>query len=174
MIFIFAVLFALPLKSQMHMEYKKVTEMLLAEYGHRNWIVIADAAYPSQSAPGITTVVTGEDHLEVVDQVLSMIGEAPHVRPVIMVDKELGYLTDREVPGIESYQQDLHALLGAQDYSSMLHEEIIHQLDEASSLVKVLILKTEMVMPYTSVFIQLDCGYWGSDDEAKLREKMKE
>ncbi len=28
-------------------------------FGHRNWIVIADSAYPTQSCDGIETVVSG-------------------------------------------------------------------------------------------------------------------
>jgi hypothetical protein len=28
-------------------------------------------------------------------------------------------------------------------------------------------------MPYTSVFLQLDCRYWGPNDEQKLRQAMK-
>lgn len=167
-------LFMMTAKSQSSVDYHKVTTLLLKEYGHRNWIVIADAAYPSQSAPGISTFVTGAEHLDVVSNVLGMVEEAEHVRPVIMVDKELGYLSDTDVIGIEDYQANLKSVLGNRAYESMLHEEIIQKLDEASSLVKVLILKTEMVMPYTSVFIQLDCGYWGNEDEESLRTKMKE
>jgi hypothetical protein len=30
-----------------------------------------------------------------------------------------------------------------------------------------------MAMPYTSVFLQLDCKYWGLEDEQKLRQAMK-
>ena len=38
--------------------------------GHRNWIVVADAAYPAQSNPGIETIATGADHLQVLARVL--------------------------------------------------------------------------------------------------------
>ncbi|MCF8224363.1 MAG: hypothetical protein K9J30_00640 [Bacteroidales bacterium] len=150
------------------------TESLLKEYGHRNWVVIADAAYPAQSAPGIETIVTGEEHLEVVDFVLEDISNSTHIRPVIMVDRELEFLGESEVEGIGAYKEALNGLLGDREYKSMLHEDIIHKLDEASSLVKVLILKTEITMPYTTVFIELDCGYWGSEEEAELRSKMED
>jgi hypothetical protein len=36
------------------------------------------------------------------------------------------------------------------------------------------VLKTEATIPYSSVFIQLDCGYWDANKEKKLREKMKQ
>jgi hypothetical protein len=29
-----------------------------------------------------------------------------------------------------------------------------------------------MTIPYTSVFIRLDCKYWSADQEKRLREKM--
>src|SRR5207302_596662 len=38
-------------------------------YGHRNWIVIADSAYPAQSSPGIETVVSSASQMEVVQAV---------------------------------------------------------------------------------------------------------
>jgi hypothetical protein len=36
----------------------------------------------------------------------------------------------------------------------------------------VLILKTDLTLPYTSVFIELDCGYWGPEKEQALRAMM--
>jgi hypothetical protein len=37
----------------------------------------------------------------------------------------------------------------------------------------VLILKTNLRLPYTSVFIELDCGYWSPEAERRLRDKME-
>jgi hypothetical protein len=34
------------------------------------------------------------------------------------------------------------------------------------------VLKTRMTIPYTSVFLRLDCGYWSDEQEKRLREKM--
>jgi hypothetical protein len=31
-----------------------------------------------------------------------------------------------------------------------------------------------MTVPYTSVFIRLDCKYWSADQESRLRQKMSE
>ncbi len=57
----------------------------LTEAGHRNWIVVADAAYPKQSAKGIETIATGKDHLDVLNIVLNRIENAPHVRLIIFM-----------------------------------------------------------------------------------------
>jgi predicted nucleic acid-binding protein len=37
----------------------------------------------------------------------------------------------------------------------------------------IVILKTKMTIPYTSVFLQLDCKYWSADQEKQMREKMR-
>jgi hypothetical protein len=34
-------------------------------------------------------------------------------------------------------------------------------------------IKTDLALPYTTVFMELDCGYWSPENEAKMREAMK-
>ena len=57
--------------------------------------------------------------------------------------------------------------------SRRLHEEIIARLDQAGATFRILILKTRMTLPYTSVFFQLECGYWTAEAEQKLREAIR-
>jgi D-ribose pyranose/furanose isomerase RbsD len=141
--------------------------------GHRNWIVIADSAYPLQIAPGIQTVVTGADHLEVVQAVLAALAKTKHVRPLVYTDAELRFVAEAQAPGIEACRQQLLSALGAQTVQSLPHEQIIGRLDEAGKTYRVLLLKTNLTLPYTSVFLQLDCGYWSAGAEAALRAAMK-
>lgn len=47
-------------------------------------------------------------------------------------------------------------------------------VSERSAMFKVLVLKTTEVIPYSSVFIELDCKYWSAEQEKALREKMQE
>src|SRR5258706_14594645 len=47
--------------------------------GHRNWIVIADAAYPWQTAEGIETVNTDAEQLDVAKTVLTELAKVKHV-----------------------------------------------------------------------------------------------
>ena len=42
------------------------------------------------------------------------------------------------------------------------HEEIISRLDRVGELFRVLVIKTNMCIPYTSVFFELECGYWNA------------
>lgn len=141
--------------------------------GHRNWVVVADSAYPLQTAPGIKTIYVGGDHVDVVSDVLELVAQQKHVRPVIFIDSELEHVPEAHAPGIESVRSQLHSLLEGSGAQTLAHEAIIEQLDEAGETFQVVIIKTDLVLPYTSVFIRLDCGYWSADAENALRESMR-
>lgn len=36
-----------------------------------------------------------------------------------------------------------------------------------------MIIKTDLPLPYTPVFIRLDCGYWSAEAEKELRTAME-
>jgi len=133
---------------------------VLPEYGHRNWIVIADSAYPKQSAQGIETIATGRGQLEVLDVVLDAIADAPHVQAIV---------TEADAPGVTEYRNTLKKSLKGKQVKVMQHEDIIAELDEGAKMFNILLLKTDMIIPYTSVFLQLDCGYWNAEKENRLR-----
>lgn len=148
--------------------WKQTLDEQLPMLGHRNWIVIADAAYPKQSAAGIETVVTGSEHFEVLETVLAAVDAAPHVQPTIMLDTELEYVDAADAPGVAEFRAQLTAALKDRQLQVKPHEEIIAQLDADSKVFNILLLKTDLVIPYTSIFIQLDCGYWNGEKEARL------
>jgi hypothetical protein len=140
--------------------------------GHRNWILIVDSAYPLQAAPGIETVETDAGHLEVVHHVLGEIEKSIHVRPVISLDAELPFVAEEDAPGASRYRTEIAYVLRAYPVESVPHDRVIANIEEASKHFNVLVLKTKMTIPYTSVFIRLDCKYWSADAEKRLRAKM--
>lgn len=146
---------------------------LLPALGHRNWVVVADAAFPLEITPGMEVVVSGEDLLPVLDRVLAALDHSRHVRPHIYLDQELGFVTEDLAPGADNFRRELDARLRGRDVKPVLHEELIRRLDEVGRTFKVLMIKTKLTVPYTSVFLELDCGYWPTANEAKLRERMK-
>jgi len=149
--------------------WQQTVKETLPHFGHRNWIVIADGAYPLQSNPGIRTIAIDADQLEAAEFLQKEIANAPHVMANIYVDKEMQYLTETLAPGIGTYREEMKRKLGDQLIDNLLHEEIIQKLDESADLFHVLILKTDLAIPYTSVFFQLECGYWDESSENKLR-----
>jgi D-ribose pyranose/furanose isomerase RbsD len=153
-------------------DLQKILSERIPEYGHRNWIVVADSAYPAQAKDGIETTVVDADQLQVLDEVLDALAKSKHVTPIIHTDTELKYLDDAETPGVEAYRDQLAEIFKEKRVESMPHERIIAKLAEVSQMFKVLIIKTNMTIPYTSVFLELDCAYWGPEEEKGLRAKM--
>jgi RbsD / FucU transport protein family len=141
--------------------------------GHRNWIVVADSAYPLQTAPGIETIYVAADQLTVVKSVLAELAQTKHVQPTIYTDAEMKFVAEKNAPGMGAYRAGLEKLLAAKPVQVLPHEQIIAKLDEAGKTFKVLLIKTPLTLPYTSVFFQLECGYWNAESEKELREAMK-
>jgi hypothetical protein len=152
--------------------WKLELQRQLPLFGHRNWIVVADSAYPAQSNPGIETIATGVDHAEVLQETLRAIASCKHVRAMIYIDAELKYVSEDDVPGSTARRDDIHRLLSDCKASELEHEQIISKLDESAKLFRVLVLKSTLTVPYTSVFLELDCGYWTADAEQRLRSSI--
>ena len=144
---------------------------VLPLYGHRNWIVVADSAYPAQSKPGIETIVSGAGQIEVARKVADAIAASKHVRANIYLDRELGFVPEKDSPGVTAYRKQLDQMFGS-SAKELPHEEIIAKLDQTALVFRVLLIKTEVTIPYTSIFFELDCGYWSADAEQRMRQAI--
>lgn len=154
--------------------WEQLVDERLALFGHRNWIVVADAAYPAQSRPGIETILSAATQETVVEYLIARVRESRHVRTRIRVDSELAYVAERDAPGVDRYRSWLEKALAGQNVNKTPHEEIIAKLDQAAQMFSVLIVKTDMTIPYTSVFFEADCGYWNETSESRLRAAIRE
>jgi hypothetical protein len=47
-------------------DWKDILTERLSLYGHRNWIVVVDAAYPAQTSQGIETILCEDSPIDVV------------------------------------------------------------------------------------------------------------
>jgi RbsD / FucU transport protein family len=169
---LFMLLLALPAIAQPAAWRTRLAESMPL-LGHRNWILIVDSAYPLQSSPGVETIETNASQLDVVQAVLDTVNHSIHVRPDIFMDAELPFVSDHDAPGVSGYRTQIAALLHPYKVQSLPHEQIIAHIDEAGKTFHILVLKTTVTIPYTSVFIQLNCKYWSDDAEARLRAKMQ-
>lgn len=151
--------------------WEQTLKELLPLLGHRNWIVITDMAYPLQSAQGITTLYADEDFNTVLTKVKHEIDSMPHVFAHVYHDQEMDVLNDSLAPGIDKVKATVTKLYG-KEAKSMPHETIIEKLDKASRLYSIVIIKTPLTIPYTSIFLELDCKYWDAARQAKLDDLM--
>lgn len=142
--------------------------------GHRNWVLVVDKSFPLQSAAGMRYINTGGELLDVTKEVLARIEASSHVKAIIYTDMELESVNEELAPGIDAYKSELSRLLGKYEVRTLDHEAIFAKLDAASKLFNILVLKTDMILPYSSVFMELDCGYWSTERETKLRELIQQ
>lgn len=147
-------------------------DALLPLFGHRNWIVVADSAYPAHSSAGIETLSSGADLLDVARKVLVAIAGCRHVRANVYCDRELEFIEEADAPGVSEYRTQLAGILTAAHANYLPHEQIMAKLDRSAELFRILIIKTELALPYTSIFFELDCGYWSAEAENRLRVAM--
>jgi RbsD / FucU transport protein family len=140
--------------------------------GHRNWIMIVDSAYPLQSSAGVETIETNADQMDVIRTVLGAIDSSIQVRPIVYMDAELPFVTEKDAPGVTAYREAIKTALKGRAITSLPHEQIIAKVDEVGKTFHIVVLKTTMTVPYTSVFLQLNCKYWSDDAEAQMRKAM--
>jgi RbsD / FucU transport protein family len=167
-----ALLLALSIPALAQSDWRTAVNQRLPLLGHRNWILIVDSAYPLQSSAGVETIETNASQLEVARFVLDAINHSIHVRPDILMDAELPYVPESDAPGVTAYRTHAAQLLAGMKIESLPHEQIISRIDQAGATMRVLVLKTTMTVPYTSIFLRLNCKYWSDDAEKRLREKM--
>jgi RbsD/FucU transport protein family protein len=152
--------------------WQQILRERLPVYGHRNWIVVADSAYPAHAAPGIETITAGADLICVLASVLAQLDGAPHLYPTIYTDRELPFIPEEDAPGVSNFRRLLMEQMESRVVEQLPHDEILAEVDKAGRLFQVLIIKTCTTIPYTSVFLELGCGYWNPGAERRLREAL--
>jgi len=159
-------------KENVSEHWKQQLSEKLSFLGHRNWILVVDKAFPEQNAPGIEYIYVNEHLVPVLKQVIAQVHQSGHIKSIAYQDKELGFITEKQVKGIVQFRADVKRILGKQEVQTLLHDSVFKKLDKETRLFKVLVIKTNELIPYTSVFLQLDCAYWNSMKERELRTVM--
>lgn len=154
-------------------DWKAIVQNRLSLYGHRNWIVVSDSAFPAFSEPGIETIAVNEDSPAVLKYVAHAIASSRHVRATVFVDQELQFIDDHDYPEVTEVRRQIAAEFAKEQVTTMPHADIMNKVDEAGKTYRILFLKTTTAVPYTSVFMRLDCGYLSDDGERKIRAKIR-
>ncbi|MGB2403008.1 MAG: hypothetical protein ACPIA7_06315 [Akkermansiaceae bacterium] len=145
----------------------------LGYLGARNWVIVAEAAFPIHSRRGLSVVQINGEIPVVVDAVERVIEEKSHVKPRLYVATEAGNVPYDYAPGIKNYRAQLKQALHGRETVQIEHSILLEMLNDASKTYRVLVLKTRSALPYTSVFMELGSGYWDAESESALREVME-
>lgn len=154
--------------------WEQVVTQQLPLLGHRNWILIVDKAFPWQTSSGMTYIDSGSGLPDVLSHVLALINNSAHIKPIIYRDTEIDFIDEKLATGVEQFNHRISSILGEMAVQQMPHEDVFRKMDEAAALFQVLVIKTEETIPYSSVFIELDCAYWDDEREKQLRMKQGE
>jgi hypothetical protein len=154
--------------------WRQLVAERLPYFGDGNWIVVVDSAFPLSNAPGVEMILSNESHLDTLRHVLNLLAKDTNLRPVIYTDVELKHVPEVDAPGIDAYRQLFSGLLDKfvpqPPVREAPHRGNMLTLDNAAKSFNLLIIKTNSILPYTSVFIELRQGYWPDDAEQRLRQ----
>ena len=157
-------------------EWESKLTAALPLFGHRNWIVVADCGLSRaiQARHRDRRRRRRSDSMSST-QVLDAIAASSHVRANSLPRLASLLLSPRsDAPGVHEYRKQLEsALHGAQVRHSCRTSRSFTNSISPPQVFRILIIKTEMTIPYTSVFFELDCGYWSAEAEERLRAAIQ-
>ncbi len=153
--------------------WKAEVDHQAAQLGYRNWIVIAESSFPAHSRPGTRQVNTYEPIPVVLDEVLRTLERTEHVRPRIYLPRELPAVENDFAPGIDEYRRELETALHGYEATQLDQDSLLTLMNDAQKSFDVLVLRTSTALPYSSVFLELQPGYWDGESEQRLRERLQ-
>jgi len=153
-------------------DWKASVSRQVNQLGYRNWIVIAEASFPAHNRPGFRQVNSTAEVPEVVDFVLNSIEQTQHVRPRVYLTRELRSVENDFAPGIDELRNQIKASLHGHESTELDQQSLITLLESANQSFDVLVIRTPTALPYTSVFMELQPGYWDAESEERLRQRI--
>lgn len=152
--------------------WRDALAMQTGRLGYRNWIVIAEASFPAHSRTGVRQLNSNEEIPAVVDEVLRTLERTEHVTPRVYVARELRAVENDYAPGIDEFRKQLEASMHAHETTELEQQSLLTLMEDTTKSFDVLVIRTTTALPYTSVFMELQPGYWNSDSESRLREQL--
>ena len=153
--------------------WQGAVDHLAGQLGYRNWIVISEASFPAQNRPGIHHVTAPVEVPEALDYVLQTLEQTENVRPQLYLARELRSVENDYAPGIEEMRKKIQKALHAHETTELDQQSLLTLLEDANRSFNVLVIRTQTALPYSSVFLELQPGYWDAASEARLRERIE-
>jgi L-fucose mutarotase/ribose pyranase (RbsD/FucU family) len=153
-------------------DWKGSVNQQVNQLGYRNWIVVSEASFPAHSRPGTRQVISDAEVPEVVDYVLNALEQTQHVRPQVYLTREMRSVENDFAPGIDTMRQRIRESLHGHEPTEIDQQSLITLLEAANQSYDVLVIRTPTALPYTSVFLELQPGYWDAESEDRLRQRI--
>ncbi len=157
---------------QQQNSWQAAVENQASQLGYRNWIVIAEASFPAHSRPGLRLITADVEVPEALDHVLHVLERTENVRPQLYTTRELRSLENDFAPGIDELRDKLKSAMHGHEATELDQSSLLTLLQDANRSFDALVIRTRTALPYSSVFIELQPGYWDVDSETRLRDKI--
>jgi len=144
----------------------------LTRLGARNWIVIADPTLPVLAGAGVQVLPVEANNADTLREVLDQLELQAALVPRLWVSRELTAIPENRAPGVHRYTREMKNLIRGRFHYYIDQRFIDMQLAQAAANYRVLYLKTNTHLPYSSIAIELDSGYWNPDAEAEIRQRL--
>jgi D-ribose pyranose/furanose isomerase RbsD len=154
-------------------DWRSAVAAQTAQLGSRNWIVITEASFPAQSRIGVKQIVANEEIPVVVDDVLRTLEQTEHVRPKVYLNREMRAVENDYAPGIDDFRQKLKTALHAHETTELEQQSLFTLIQDVTKSYQVLVIRTSTALPYTSVYLELQPGYWDVEAEDRLRDRIE-
>jgi L-fucose mutarotase/ribose pyranase (RbsD/FucU family) len=153
-------------------DWKGTVNQHVNQLGYRNWIVVSEASFPAHSRTGVRQVNANAEIPDVVDYVLNALEQTQHVRPKVYLTREMRAVENDFAPGIDEMRKRIAESLHGHEPTELDQQSLITLLESANQSYDVLVIRTPTALPYTSVFLELQPGYWDAESEDRLRQRI--
>jgi hypothetical protein len=75
-------------------------------------------------------------------------------------------------PGIDDLKSQIKEALHGHESTEIDQQSLLTLIESAQSSFDVLVIRTNTALPYTSVFLELQPGYWDAESEKELRQRI--
>ncbi len=153
-------------------EWLENVDQEVHKLGSFNWVIVADPSFPALSRSGIITVTTPVSTAQALDGVLQSIDSHSHVRPRIHLIREVQGVAENETPGINQFRAERDKVLDGREAISLTNNALDLLITDARKNYRILVIKTTTTLPYSSIFMELESGYWDGESETALRKRL--
>lgn len=157
---------------QMQVPWQAQISNALPIFGEGNWVIVADTSFPLLAKPGIETIRVPDDLAGAVNSMEGIFQMNKRLRPTFHLCSELDFVAEQD-ENAKAYLEQIREILPAEGVERISRQKMIDAVLETADDRRVLVIKTDSMVPYGAVAMRLAPGFWNAEQEAKLREAMK-
>jgi hypothetical protein len=77
-----------------------------------------------------------------------------------------------DYPGVADIRDEIARTFDQTRLSSIPHAQVLSDIHEVGKTFRILLIKTNSTIPYTSVYMRLDCGYMTDEVDHQIRNSV--